>query len=143
MQPVAERAATRRVLIVDASDETREVLRILLQRRGLETMESRAARAGLHLATSCQPDLVVLDLESVPPEETGLFEQFARQSHGTQTSLVVLGQLPRNPQPDGPCCVAKPYHYGPLIRKIESLLRLSTADAREESSGTIPKPIEL
>ena len=120
------------MLIVDASDETREVLRIILQHRGLQTIESRAARDGLELAECCQPDLIVLDLESVPPEETTLCDQFAQQSQADQTSLVLLGQRPRRPPLDGSCCVAKPYHYGPLIRKIESLLRLSTA----ESSGS-------
>ncbi|NJM35670.1 MAG: hypothetical protein HC850_14320 [Rhodomicrobium sp.] len=38
------------------------------------------------------------------------------------TQVVILGSLSRSEHVVGDQFVAKPYHYGPLIRKIEDLL---------------------
>ena len=48
---------------------------------------------------------------------------FARQSQADRTALVILGGLCRRDRgsTDGEF-VPKPYHYGPLVRKIEALL---------------------
>lgn len=102
------------VLIVDRSEETREVLQTALERRGVRTLSASRAEKGLELARQCHPDLVVLDLEmdDMPGEE-----------FSDQPRLVILGSLRRqgNCLPSGEF-VAKPYHYGLLIRKIEELL---------------------
>ena len=51
------------VLIIDASEETREVLQTALERRGLRILAADRARRGLELARRHHPDLIVLDLE--------------------------------------------------------------------------------
>ena len=51
------------VLIVDRSEETREVLQTVLERRGVRTLAAGRTAAGLDLARRHQPDLIVLDLE--------------------------------------------------------------------------------
>jgi CheY-like chemotaxis protein len=123
------------VLIVDHSDDTREVLQTALARRGLRTLAASGAGAGLELARRHHPDLIVLDLEL---DESGPDRLAARFAHpfggdspcpadgtarGNQTRLVMLGSLRRGPAglPEGEF-VPKPYHYGPLIRRIEVLL---------------------
>jgi two-component system cell cycle response regulator DivK len=122
------------VLIVDAMEETREVLRSALESRGVRILEASEADEGLALARRHRPDLIVLDLEvSSAPEQnvSGDFEQTSRDHH---TSLVLLGtarhHLPAaDPESVGQF-VAKPYHYAPLIRKIEALL----AEARQPAA---------
>ena len=52
----------RSVLIVDRSEETREVLQTVLERRGERTLAASRAVKGLELARRHRPDLVVLDL---------------------------------------------------------------------------------
>jgi CheY-like chemotaxis protein len=70
----------RSVLVVDRSEETREVLTTALERRGCRIFAASRARRGLELAREHQPDLIVLDLEvdGSPPED--VCEPFAGAS---------------------------------------------------------------
>lgn len=116
----------RCVLVVDRSEETREVLTTALERRGWRILAASKVQRGLELAREHQPDLIVLDLEvdGSPPE--ALCEPFARETAERQTPLVVLGSAGRGkPDLKAAGIMAKPYHYGPLIRKIEELLAAS------------------
>ncbi len=112
----------RSVLIVDASDENRVVLQTALERRGVRTMAASQSKLGLAMAQEHHPDLIVLDLEIDPccPDEVAA--PFAEQSRTDNASLVLLGSVRRqHPLPQGEY-VAKPYHYAPLIRRIEEIL---------------------
>jgi len=117
------------VLIVDHSDDTREVLQTALQRRGCRTLTAGQAQAGLELARRHRPDLIVLDLELDESGADDFPARFAEQSRTQGTPLVMLGGVRRHPTilrmvpdlPEGEL-VPKPYHYGPLIRRIEELL---------------------
>lgn len=123
-------AVCHSVLIVDRSDESREVLRTALQRRGVRTIEAGLPEQGLEMAHRHQPDLVVLDLNDADDADAALHARYCQQSDNSPWSLVVLG----NPtggelmeDMSGSVCrrshqVAKPYHYAPLIRTIERLL---------------------
>ncbi len=116
----------RCVLVIDRSEETRQVLTTALERRGWRIFAASQAQRGLELAREHQPDLIVLDLEvnESPPEV--LCEPFARETAKRQTPLVVLGSVrPGKPALKAAEIVAKPYHYGPLIRRIEELLDAS------------------
>ena len=115
------------VLIIDRCDENRAVLRAALERRGVEILEADRGDVGLRMAAQYQPDLIVLDLEaddvsadelSSPWDERGPADQMP----AVQTPVVLLGSVRR--EGDWPVAeyVSKPYHYGPLIRKIESIL---------------------
>lgn len=113
----------RSVLIVDHSEETREVLRTALERRGMRTFAASRAAPGLELARRYHPDLIVLDLELDNSDPQALSAPFAEQSRTDRAPLVMLGSIRRRRTdlPEGEF-VAKPYHYGPLIRRIEELL---------------------
>jgi len=112
----------RSVLIVDASDETRVVLQTALEHRGLRTMAASQAKHGLALAQQHHPDLIVLDLEIDPGGPDDVAAPFAEQSRSDHGALVLLGSVRRrHPHSQGEF-VAKPYHYGPLIRRIEEIL---------------------
>lgn len=113
----------RSVLIVDRSEETREVLKTALGRRGVRILEASRARRGLELARQHHPDVIVLDLEAAGSSPEEICTPFEEESEVQGTPLVVLGSLKRPTRrfPRGEI-VAKPYHYAPLIRKIEELL---------------------
>jgi DNA-binding response OmpR family regulator len=121
----------RSVLIVDRSEETREVLQIALERRGVRTLAAGRAEKGLELAQQHHPDLIVLDLElddmlaePFAAPSCGADDTPAPQSQPYQPHWVLLGSLrDRRNRLSGGEFVAKPYHYGPLIRRIEELLR--------------------
>ncbi len=114
------------VLIVDRSEETREVLQTALQRRGLRTFAAGDAGPGLELAKQHHPDLIVLDLEIDDSNPEDVSAGFAEQSRADDASLVMLGTVRRGEAAaSGGEFVPKPYHYGPLIRRIEELLGTS------------------
>lgn len=117
------------VLIVDRSDENREVLETALKRRGMRTLSAGQAALGLELAHLHQPDLIVLDLEVDDSRPEDIHAQFSQDPQASSVPLVMLGSMRRtseNPSdrknlaPVG--FASKPYHYGPLIRRIEQLL---------------------
>ena len=116
-------APERSVLVVDRSEETREVLKTALERSGMRIFAAGGKKRGLELARRHQPDLIVLDLEldESTPEE--ILASFAQQSRITQSRMVLLGGLnrKRGGLSEGEF-VSKPYHYGPLVRRIEELL---------------------
>lgn len=118
-------AATPRpsVLIVDRSEDSREVLRTVLEKRGVRTWEAAEARQGAELARRHHPQVIVLDLDSGDVELQEIREQYQAESNEHHAYLVVIGRslsyeqiLPKDR------ILAKPYHYAPLVRTIESLL---------------------
>lgn len=116
----------RCVLIVDRSEETREVLKTALERRGLRIFAAGHARRGLELAREHHPDVIVLDLEAGASSPEDVCTPFVEEAESHQGQLVVLGSLRREERESvrGEF-VPKPYHYGPLIRRIEELLSAS------------------
>jgi DNA-binding NtrC family response regulator len=110
------------VLLVDRSSENREVLRFALQRRGIEILEADEPAAGLDLLRARRPEVVVLDLEIAEDQEStyGEFDAAAESAAGR---LVILGSLGASGEVSRmPSIFAKPYHFAPLILKIEELL---------------------
>ena len=113
------------VLVVDPSEETRAVLQIALARRGIEVLAAERAEQGLAMARQRRPQLIVLDLEVAERSTRATSDEweaaFAAESH--DGGLVVLGTArPPDVTRSSERFVAKPYHYAPLIRRIEALL---------------------
>ncbi|MCS7304467.1 MAG: response regulator [Thermoguttaceae bacterium] len=115
------------VLIVDAGEETREVLGTVLQRRGMETFWAEAPEEALQLAQIHQPDLIILDLQGEDGSVDRICQPLAQKVQQTQTPLVVLGTWRRQNRMIPGEVFPKPYHYGPLIRKIEQLIQGSSS----------------
>jgi CheY-like chemotaxis protein len=111
------------VLIVDPLEETHEVLRSALEPRGVQVLATGEPAQGLAMARKHVPHLIVLDVERLAAASTDIADNFAAQSRARATPLLFLGGRGRRSDllPPGEF-VQKPYHYGPLIRKIEELL---------------------
>jgi chemosensory pili system protein ChpA (sensor histidine kinase/response regulator) len=121
------------VLIVDDTDETRVVLQTALERRGLRTLAATEANEGLAMAQEYRPELIVLDLETESDSSDDLAKRFARQSRSGPTSLLLLGNVRRQqPLPQGEY-ITKPYHYAPLIRRIEEILSAGPGKSCEKA----------
>lgn len=130
MAPIAPTRAS--VLIVDPSEESREVLRTVLGGRGVKIFEASEGRQGLELARRHHPGVIVLDVETVPAADADTRAGYDAESRSHNTSMVMLAGARRDTLglPVGRI-VPKPYHYGPLVRTIEALLRTSaTAEDR-------------
>jgi hypothetical protein len=137
------------VLIVDRSEETREVLQTALERRGVRTLAAGRTEAGLELARRHHPELIVLDLDDTPgclPAGQALSPaagetQLTASEDAYRPCLVLLGNLRgrRELLPEGEF-VSKPYHYGPLIRKIEELLASANLKGKAGRADTVCDP---
>jgi len=120
------RSPRDRVLIVDQSEDSREVLRTALERRGVQTLEASGARQGIELARQHHPRVIVLDLEADAAGDEHVQAQFDTESKDHDSRLVVLGRTARYERTlPKDRIVSKPYHYAPLIRTIERLLGTS------------------
>lgn len=117
------------VLIVDRSAESREVLRTALERRGMTVFEAADAADGQRLARQHHLDLIVLDLEAADPQTAIAGESAPGTLAGgdrAPTPMVLLGMARRGatlPPERAGQFIAKPYHYRPLILKIEQMLQ--------------------
>ena len=103
---------TARVLIVDSSRESRNLLSSLL------------TRSGAQMAAEERPDLIVVDAEAAQTDDgDASAARLAAAAARNACPIVVLGTFRRcaSPLPTEQF-VAKPYHYGALIRRIEELL---------------------
>lgn len=132
-----------RVLIVDRSEESREVLQTALARRGMSTYATGAAIQGASFAREHNPDLVVIDLDVDDTVAEALSGPLGDRESGGPVPIVLLGGVRRNLDrfPGGEF-VSKPYHYGPLIRRIEELLEdrsraVAVCHSRERSGSPI------
>ena len=110
------------VLLVDASAESREVLRTVLERRGVRIFEAREVRAGLALAQHHHPEVIVLDLDTETANDDGVQSEFAAETRDHHGSLVLLGKMRHGAAEPPGCVVAKPYHFAPLIHTIVQLI---------------------
>jgi hypothetical protein len=75
------------------------------------------------LAQVHRPRVIVFDAESDHSESHDAAQRLADAASDHATPVIVLGSVRRCSFPlSGGQFVAKPYHYGPLIRRIEDLL---------------------
>jgi len=112
-----------RVLIVDEQEETRQVLRTVLERRGVQILEASRADRGLELARHHHPNVIVMDVELQTASTPDVSAGFAAETSQHETSVILLGAVRQGAsRPAAGEVVSKPYHYGLLIRKIEELL---------------------
>ena len=111
-----------RVLIVDASRESREVLRMPLELRGATTIEAVDPEQALQLTHSARPDLILFDTDSDATSSGRPTDDLREAATRNHTPIVILGKLRQLQGAESGQIVTKPYHYGPLIRKIDGLL---------------------
>ena len=114
------------VLIVDSSSDNREVLRTVLERRGLKIFEADEPKRGLVLAREHHPSVIVLDVELPAASASEVEDQYGAEAAEQHASLVIVGNAGR-PERTGKAgtpateVVAKPYHFAPLVHTIELL----------------------
>lgn len=112
-----------RVLIVDESPENGEVLRALVERTGAEVVLTRRPLEALALAEQSPPDLIVVDADSDSSADRASSRELRQAAGRMDTPIVFLGAWGGKKTPlEAGQVVSKPYHYGPLVRKIEDLL---------------------
>jgi CheY-like chemotaxis protein len=117
------------VLIVGSNDETREVLQTALNRRGVHIYSTNHTLDGSDLTLKHHPDLIVVDLDHDNVNLDNLSPSVLENRQGKNIPIILLGTFRhRKPQIPDSEFVSKPYHYRPLIHRIEELLGQDTRD---------------
>ena len=113
------------VLIIDQSRDNLEILETAVRRRSLKPLGTQVPSQGLEILRQQNPDLILLDSESISAQNSQICQQFEAESNTRRIPLIVLGKSRRcrHELPSGEQ-VATPYHYAPLMRKIEELLEM-------------------
>ncbi len=109
------------VLIVESRADEREVLSTILSLRGLRIWEAAAANDALELAREHRPDVIVLDADDDAATAGEMAACFGTGDSAEGPALVILGRIGHEKLPPASHVVAKPYHFAPLIRKIQQL----------------------
>lgn len=83
----------RKILIVDDEPGFRKTYRDLFEHHGHEVKEAENGQAGLDLATSWRPDLILLDL--VMPVMTGyeMLERLSKQKTTADIPVIIFSVL--------------------------------------------------
>ena len=124
-----EKTTAKTVLIVDALEETRDVLTTALERRGVRALAFPTSKRAAATARTTRPDLVIFDVETEAVSPRQALDAFAKDAELDETPIVAIGTA-RFEAPLGEgTFISKPYHFAPLLEKIEALLR--EADERE------------
>jgi two-component system KDP operon response regulator KdpE len=77
----------KKALVVDSNAGNRELVRILLEHEGYETIEARDSREALELASSTSPDLIMIDLQM--PRHEGYSTALKLRQGGRFKKLMV------------------------------------------------------
>ena len=118
------------VLIVDPSQDTREVLRTALARHGVEVFEADHRREGISIAREQHPDVIVVDLDDPTENTPAVLESFADPRDLDDPPIVILGTARQKKTAPAGDFFTKPYHYAPLIRTIEQRLAHCNSQSR-------------
>ena len=110
------------ILVVDDEPSIIELAKLYLEQEGYCVEAAASGQEALTRQNAVPPDLIVLDLELDEPSPEQTCAQFAQQSSEARTSLVLLASRRRLADVSVGEFVVKPYHYGPLIRRIEEML---------------------
>jgi DNA-binding response OmpR family regulator len=127
-----------RVVIVEALSDARDVLCASLNRRGLVAYSTSEANEGLELARQHHPDVIVFDVEAAAADSELVQQRLESESRREHSDLVILGRARFLPDVPRDRVIAKPYHFAPLIHKIEQIVELrrsaSAADAARRAA---------
>ncbi|MBI2855021.1 MAG: response regulator [Chloroflexi bacterium] len=115
-----------RVLVVDDEQAIRRFLHLALTSQGYEVSEAASAERALALATSCRPDLIILDLGL--PDMDGV-EVTRRLREWTQVPIIILSV--RGSEGDKIAALdagaddylTKPFGVGELLARLRVALR--------------------
>jgi adenylate cyclase len=121
--------APARILVVDDVPENVRLLEAVLEASGYEVVSATDGRGALELATSAEPDLVLLDVMMPPPDGHAVCRQLREQEETAVLPVIMLtaseGTEKRTAIEAGADdFIPKPFNRDELLTRIKSLLRI-------------------
>lgn len=113
----------RRILIVEDESHIRELLRLLLQSEGHETLQAATVKDALELIQNEAPDLVILDLVLGRDDGRDVFRK--ARAHATWAPFLIVsayGARTAARELGAEGWVEKPFDVVVLLREVSRLL---------------------
>jgi DNA-binding response OmpR family regulator len=126
-----------RILVVDDDAITRELLRDVLERAGLEVGEARDGRAGLRDLYATSADLVILDVEMPELDGWATLERIRDLSDVPVLMLTARKtelERVRGLQGGADDYVVKPFGHQEILARVQALLRRAGARTAERQT---------
>jgi len=119
-----------KILVVEDDFDAREVLSLLLRLEGFSVITAEDGLAGLDIAQSEQPDLVITDIEMPNLDGIEMIKRLRRDGLLSEVPILVVSASDRRTLKGAIAAGAnqtmrKPARFDPLIETINRLLRLS------------------
>jgi adenylate cyclase len=130
-----------RILIVDDSEDSRDIIRTRLQSQGYETVEAADGEQGLAAVNACAPDLILLDVTM--PKLNGLEVCRRLKSDGSRPFTPIILLTARADTSDVVAgldagadeYLTKPVDHAALLARVRSVLRIKDLHDRVQAQA--------
>src|SRR5918998_5648153 len=127
-----------RVLVVDDDLNIQRVLVFTLKQEGYEVLVASDGAAGVEMAKSAQPDLILMDVAMPKLDGYVATQQIRNAERGRRVPIIMLtseadvGQRVRGLRAGADDDIVKPFHPLELMARIKALLaRSGTGQAKK------------
>ena len=133
---------TEKILVVEDSDDTREMMARLLELESFAVITAEDGRAGLKLAASECPDLIITDINLPNLNGIEMIKALRRQPEFIDVPIMALTAYGRNMAAEAleagaDYAETKPIEFNTLIEGIQKLLAGSNTTDNLADSGKL------
>ena len=124
----------RRVVCIEDEPEMIELMRLIVQRHGMEFFSARGGLKGIEIVKEVQPDLVLLDLMMPGMDGWTVFDRLRGDPNTARVPIIIVtARAYHDPRvaemraSNTGTLVTKPFAPAQLIEAIDHLLQLSSS----------------
>jgi adenylate cyclase len=130
-----------RILVVDDSEESRDIIVTRLRARGYETSEAADGEQGLAAASACAPDLILLDVTMPKLDGIEVCRRLKSDRNLPFTPIIILTartdtkDVVAGLEAGADEYLTKPIDHAALVARVKSVLRLKELHDRVQAQA--------
>jgi DNA-binding response OmpR family regulator len=119
-----------KILVVEDTDDTREILHLYLTREGFDVIIAADGSEGLERALAHHPDLIVTDITMPNLDGVQMIKQLRNEPLFALVPIIAMTAYGKGFCEDAleagaTDTIQKPFEFGPFIAQVKSLLKPS------------------